>query len=54
MLVTRKIVILHSLTAELCSTEGEEEEEEDDEEEEDTMQTFSAARLDGWCLLQTS
>jgi hypothetical protein len=54
MLVIRKMVILHSLTAELCSTEGEEEEEEDDEEEEDTMQTFSAARLDGWCLLQTS
>lgn len=28
--------------------EGEEEEEEDDdEEEEDTMQTFSAARLEG-------
>jgi histone acetyltransferase len=46
MLVIRKIVILHSLTAELCSAEGEEEEEEDDEEEEDTMQTFSAARLD--------
>lgn len=28
-------------------TDGEDDEEDDDEEEEDTMQTFSAARLEG-------
>jgi hypothetical protein len=32
--------------------EGEDEEEDDDEEEEDTMQTFSAARLEGWCCVR--
>ena len=32
--------------------EGEDQEEYDDEEDEDTMQTYSAARLEGWSCVR--
>lgn len=31
----------------MLNSDGEEDEDEEEEEEEDTMQTFSAARLEG-------
>ena len=32
--------------------EGEDQEEDDDEEDEDTMQTYSAAQLEGWSYVR--